>query len=254
MQDTVVERLLSDLGRVIAHRGASGEAPENTLEAMRLAASQGARWLEVDAMVTADGRAVLHHDNHLDRCTNGSGYLLAHSYDQVAKLDAGSWFAPQYSGARIPTVEALLDLVDELSLGLNVELKPVSGWEEPTAEIVCATLRQNWQQRTPLLLSSFSQESLKVARRMLPNVARGYVANVVPPNWPERMDVADCASLHCHHYQLLTASTAAAVKAAGKVLLCFTVNHADDAARLMSWGVDAVFSDYPARIIERVGA
>ena len=250
---TVSDDLLSDLPRVIAHRGASGEAPENTLAAVRLAAQQGARWVEVDVMVSADGRVVLHHDNWLDRCTDGSGWLLAKDYAELSVLDAGGWFGARYAGEPLATLEQLWELVERLGLGLNIEIKPVSGWEEPTAEAVCECLRRLRPERVPLLISSFSLDSLRIAMTRLPEIPRGYLASVVPPNWQERMRLADCISMHCHHYQVLDQDTAAAVKDAGKVLLCFTVNEVADAQRLMSWGVDSVISDYPGRIIAAIG-
>lgn len=242
------------LGRVIAHRGASGSAPENTLAAVRKAAELGCTWVEVDVMVTADQQAVVHHDDELDRCTNGHGAVLAKRYSEIAALDAGSWFAPQFVGQRVPTLEQLVDAVLELGLGLNLEIKPTSGWEVPTSEIIMRTLEKIWPAQAPLLISSFSLEALRVARNHAPATPRGYVTDAIPPDWRQRLASAECVSLHCHYHKLLTRELAHEIKGEGMHLLCFTVNSLQDARRLLDWGVDALFSDFPERLIPSLSA
>lgn len=241
---------LAETPKVLAHRGASASAPENTLAAVRLAAGQGAGWVEVDVAVTADGTAVIHHDDRLERCTSGSGWLLAHRYEELSVLDAGSWFAPEFAAERIPTLEALLALAVELDIGLNLEIKPLSGWEEPTAAAMIETLKKWWRERCPLLISSFSPISLRVVRERLANVPRAYNAMVVPPDWEQRLEYAGCIGIHCHGEAQLDPGTVASVKSTGKRMLCFTVNDAAQARRLLGWGVDGVITDHPGRMIQ----
>ncbi len=95
---------------VIGHRGASDEAPENTLPAFRRALELGADGFEFDVQLTADGQPVVIHDAVLDRTTTGSGPVAAASSDQIRALDAGGWFAPAFTGERVPTLEAVLAL------------------------------------------------------------------------------------------------------------------------------------------------
>ena len=234
---------------VIAHRGASGEAPENTLAAVRLAAEQGATWVEVDTMVTRDGHAVIHHDDELGRCNDGRGWVLGRDLADLARLDAGSWFAPHHAGERIPTLDALIQTVLDLDLGLNLEIKATYGWEEPTVDATVAVLRRLWPADRPLIVSSFSERVLRHTAAALPSVALGYNVTAIPRNWDERLQTLGAASLHCHYQATLTPVVAAAIKRAGYGLLCFTVNRPVDARRVLGWGADGVFTDYPGRLL-----
>ncbi len=96
--------LAASLTSVIAHRGASGNAPENTIASLRAAAQLGARWVEVDAKLTADDEVILFHDDILDRTTNSKG-LVAETYSQkIKQLDAGGWFSSKFLGEKIPSL------------------------------------------------------------------------------------------------------------------------------------------------------
>ena len=93
---------------VIAHRGASSYAPENTLAAFDLALAMGARHLELDVHLSSDGHVVVIHDDTVDRTTNGSGTVTGHTLAALQELDAGSWFGAAFAGARIPTLDEVL--------------------------------------------------------------------------------------------------------------------------------------------------
>ena len=122
--------------KVIGHRGAAENAPENTLESFRAAAAEGARWVEFDAKLTADNAVIILHDDDLDRTTNGKGPAKLNTLAELKALDAGSWFKPGlqpgFAGARIPTLAETLRLLGELDLSANVELKPCPGDRKST--------------------------------------------------------------------------------------------------------------------------
>ena len=111
-------------GRIVAHRGASRAAPENTLAAIRLASRQGARWLEFDTSLLGDATPVLHHDATLDRCTGATGPLDRLAAADLAGIDAGGWFGAQFAGEPLATLAQALDLFEELGLSANLEMKP----------------------------------------------------------------------------------------------------------------------------------
>src|SRR5208282_360917 len=94
---------------LIAHRGASGHAPENTLAAFRKAVALGVTFIETDLQVTRDTHLVAIHDDTVNRTTNGHGAVHSLSLDEIRKLDAGSWFGSEFAGERVPTIEELLD-------------------------------------------------------------------------------------------------------------------------------------------------
>ena len=112
---------------VIAHRGASAEAPENTLPAFQLAAEQGADWFELDCQLSADDEVVVIHDATLERTTDGTGRVADHTLAELRALDAGSWFDPRFAGTPIPTLAEALELTPgRHRIGAYVEIKSVA--------------------------------------------------------------------------------------------------------------------------------
>jgi len=127
---------------IIAHRGLSSRAPENTSSAMVLAAEAGMRWVELDVAPAADNQLIIFHDEHLERCTDGFGRLAEQTLEQLQMLDAGSWFAPQYQGEQLLPLASMLTLLQQLRLGLNLEIKSHRAEPQAIAAAVIATLRQ----------------------------------------------------------------------------------------------------------------
>ncbi|MGE0714029.1 MAG: glycerophosphodiester phosphodiesterase [Alphaproteobacteria bacterium] len=237
------------LPRVVGHRGAAASAPENTLAGLRRAHALGAGWVEVDAKLTADGVVVLMHDDTLDRTTTGTGAVAATPAAALAGIDAGVRFAPAFAGEAVPTLEAALDLVLALGLGINVEIKPCAGREAETATATCAVIRRCWPaDRPPPLLSSFAEASLAAAREAAPELPRGLLVGAPPPDWRARVKALGCATFHCSHRQLDHAAVAA-VRGAGYPMLVYTVNEAERARTLYAWGVDCICSDRPEAIL-----
>lgn len=241
-----------EISPVIAHRGASADAPENTRAAIELAARQGARWAEVDVTISADGIAVIHHDADLKRCSNGDGLVIQKRLAELKQLDAGSWFSEHYQGEKILTLTELLLLANQLELGLNLEIKPTIGREPETVWAIYQTLQQvSFEQ--PLLFSSFSLHALQSARRHMPHITRALNVEAIPADWQHRLEEADCAGLHFAK-EFFDAAQVRAIRAAGYHMLVFTVNDADTAQRLLQAGVDGVFTDLPQSLQQALAA
>src|SRR4051812_12310951 len=115
--------------RVIAHRGHKVGAPEQTMAAYRLAVDLGASMLEVDLRFSRDGVPVLMHDRTVDRTTDGKGPVAALDWAELSQLDAGRWFDPRFAGERVPSLDALFALADELDIDLCIEAKGEAGAE-----------------------------------------------------------------------------------------------------------------------------
>lgn len=238
-----------DLPKVIGHRGAAAVAPENTLVGLRAAAAAGVRVVEFDVKLTADGRCVLFHDGRLERTTNGHGRVAETTFAEMARLDAGSWFAAAFAGERVPSLEAALALVAELDLFPALEIKPCAGRETVTAEAVMGVVAACWPKDRPLpLITSFKPESLAVARALAPAWPRGLNMHTLIPAWRRRVDELGCAFLSCNH-RYLRRRQAAAVVASGVPLLAFTVNNPARAETLRDWGVSTLITDAPDRIL-----
>jgi glycerophosphoryl diester phosphodiesterase len=238
-----------NIPRIIAHRGASAVAPENTLAAFRAAAAAGARWVEFDASLTRDGRPVVFHDDRLERTSDGAGLLAETTFEVLKHLDAGSWFAPAFAGEMIPTLEEALETLAELRLGFNMEIKPDRGREAETAHaaLVAATAMWPVDAATPLV-SSFSRISVAVARDEAPQWPRSFLFDRRPEDWRAlgtELKVAGFGANQAH----LDAVQVRDIKDAGYKLTAYTVNDLERARTLFDWGVDAVFSDTPGTMV-----
>jgi glycerophosphoryl diester phosphodiesterase len=233
---------------VIGHRGACGHAPENTIASFQKAIKFGVRAIEIDVMVSKDNQPVICHDTSVTRCTDGNGPVLLKTLDEIRALDAGSWFSETYKGQQIPTLAEALDFSKINNLLVNLEIKPTHGWQVPTAEKVCADLPALLSDNQQILISSFNEDCLAVASKLLPNHPIGFLTDILPPDWLRRLKAVNAASFHCHH-TFATAENIKAVKSEGYKYLVYTVNDPDDAKRLLDWGVDAVITDYPDRML-----
>lgn len=233
--------------RLIAHRGGGKAAPENTLAALAVGRRAGFLGVEVDAMLSRDRTPYLLHDPDLGRTTNGQGTLATTGDEEVARLDGGAWFSPQFAGEPVPTLVQALDRCRSLGLWINVEIKPAPGWEEETGEVVAATLG-DWLARQPEgpvpppLLSSFSPLALEAARRVTPACARAWLVGQVPEDWADRALALGVVALHCQG-ESLGSNQARAIKTAGLGLACYTVNGGEQARALLAQGVDALITD-----------
>lgn len=237
---------------VIAHRGASASAPENTLSACRLALEQGATWMEVDVNISSDGTLFLHHDDGLNRCTDGSGYLVGETAQALRQLDAGSWFSSAFAGEPLALLDELVELLAANNAGLNLEVKPTPGWEYPLVEALSRVVREKWPENVPLLISSFSPLALEELRRQLPHACLGLLVSAIPRDWPAWMERFDCNTFHCAA-PFVTAELCAEARERKIPVLCYTVNDVDRAHELFSLGVTSIFSDEAEKMVREFG-
>jgi glycerophosphoryl diester phosphodiesterase len=243
-----METIDARLPKVIAHRGASAAAPENTLAAIRLAAAEGATWIEVDVKLSRDGACILMHDDLLGRTTNGRGEVAHYDLDELKRLDAGSWFARRFAGEPIPTLAEAIDLCIALDLDINLEIKPCPGRQHETAIAVVDALRAHWPKHRPWpLLSSFAPASLEEARLHAPEIPRGLLIGRPTRRAIDMLDRLECATLHCDAKRASKDLVRTLAKD-GRPLLCYTVNDPIRARRLLDMGVASIITDRPAAI------
>ena len=234
------------LGRVIAHRGASGDAPENTISALELAVAQGARSVEIDVSISADQVPYVHHDHKLERCTSGSGLLCEHSASDLDRLTAGgNWQG--FDNEPLPRLEAVVRLLIKHQTGLNLEIKPYKGLEIQTVEAICTMLNDTWPSELPIIISSFKHDCLAMSRKCSPAIARAPLVGAIPDKWLALMQQYDAQNLHCDQ-KSLDPGLAREVVDAGYGLYCYTVNDSERAQTLYNHGVHGVFTDYPRQL------
>jgi len=230
---------------VIGHRGAAGLAPENTLISLRRARLEGARWVEFDVMLSADGVPILFHDDTLERTTSGRGAVARQAFEHIRKLEAGAWFGASYAGTRVPTfAEAIQTLATE-GLGANVEIKPYPGLERETATAACQLIADAWPSSVPEpVISSFDPLAMAVARDRLPAIERAMLFGKLPKNWKDVIAELDCRAVHASNRHVSEALVDE-VAAVGLPLRVYTVNDPERAETLRKWGISSVFTDRP---------
>lgn len=231
---------------VIAHRGASHEAPENTLAAFLLAEAQGADGIELDVMSCAGGDLVVIHDDAVDRTTDASGSVRNLPLTEIKRLDAGSWFDRAYKGEPVPTLEEVFETIDR-ETWINIELKNYKTPFDNLAEQVAETVRKH-ERQARVFFSSFNPFNARKISRTLPEAPFGLLT--VPgmtASWLLRLAslIWPYAALHPHYSDVNPALLAHAHRS-GRPVFAYTVNAAEDIRRLAEIGLDGVITDVPA--------
>jgi glycerophosphoryl diester phosphodiesterase len=229
---------------VIAHRGASGTCPENTLPAFRRAVELGVPMVELDVQLTRDGHPVVIHDSTLERTTSGYGAVRRRTLAEIAALDAGRWFAPAFAGTRVPT---LGDVLATIPIRINVELKAIGGdgLEHRALQAV-----EEAGALGRVVFSSFDPSTLERLRALSGEAELAVL-------WSGRSirkalghaDRVGARSVHLRNGAWAPAAIATG-HAAGRAVRVWTVNAPADFVRLTDAGADGVFTDHPERFLQ----
>jgi glycerophosphoryl diester phosphodiesterase len=236
--------------KVYAHRGASGYAPENTMAAFKKAVELGSHGIECDVQMTKDGKLVVTHDEMIDRTTDGKGFIKDITFEELTKLDAGSWFDKEFCGQRVPLLTELLQLIKETGLLLNIEIKSgiviYPGIEEKVLEEVEAYGIQD-----KVIISSFNHYSINRIKQLAPSVKTGilYMEGIFEP-W-NYMKTVGCECAH-PFYMALKPEIAGEIKKRGFLINVFTVNDPEHGASMAAMGVDGIITNYPDKILKIV--
>lgn len=229
---------------IYAHRGASGDAPENTMAAFHLAARQGAQGIELDIQMTLDGQLVCIHDETLERTTTGTGFVACHTYEELKRFDASYTF-PDYRGEPVPLLSEVLDFLVQGSMELNIELKnnlvPYEGMEQKAIRLV-----RDYGMVRRVTFSSFNHYSVAKLAGMAPDIATGilYDSNLYEP-WNYAASVG-AAALH-PAFHTVSKDIVDGAHRAGMKVRPYTLNKEADLRLMLELGVDAVITNYPAR-------
>lgn len=253
---------------VVAHRGASGYAPENTLEAVDRAHALGAQWVENDVQRTRDGQLVVLHDTELKRTTDVEQVFPDRApwrvgdftAAEIARLDAGGWKGPAHRGARIPTLERYLERIEDNHQSLLMEIKSPELYPGIEGDILKELGRRGWLDRDHLahrlVIQSFSAHSVQTVHRLRPDVKTGFLGKPPVAALPRYAAFAD--QINPDH-ATLTPQYVKAVHALrgahGRPLETYvwTVDDAATARLVTGWGVDGVISNYPDVVGAAIG-
>src|SRR3990170_1910122 len=228
---------------VIAHRGASAVAPENTLPAFEQAAALGAEAVELDAKRTLDGEVVAFHDRTLHRTTGGEGSVGSRSLRDLRRLDAGAWKSDAFRGTPIPTLGEVLETVGRRLL-VNVELSDYWGVQARLVERVVEIVRAH-RMTGRVLFSSFDSGALAVARQLAPEIPRGHLFGPTPLAYRDLLRRrVPVAALHPHESRVRRDRIEAAHRS-GRRVHVYTVLQEERMRTFWAWGVDGLITDLP---------
>ncbi len=233
---------------VIAHRGASGHAPENTLAAFKKAVALGATFIETDLHLSRDAHFVAIHDATANRTTNGQGAVHDLTLAELRRLDAGSWFGSEFAGERIPILEELLEFSKKNDVVFYMELKPDGTWGGEHALV--GALRESGEIPRTVVIC-FDPAVVLNLRKIEPTLMTGLLYDGQVEN-PIDKAVEIGARQLVVRGDLVTPAMIAQAQKKDLQVVCWTVNHPAHMRMLMAAGVDGIMSDYPDRLVAAV--
>ncbi|NYH54055.1 MULTISPECIES: glycerophosphodiester phosphodiesterase family protein [Nocardiopsis] len=250
---------------VVAHRGASGHAPENTLVALDTAHELGAEAVEVDVQRTRDGVLVLVHDTTLERTTdvedvfpdrspyNVGDFTMA----EIRELDAGSWFDSSFEGEEVPTFAEALDRMEKLDLDLFLEVKSPELYPGVEKEIAAefggrdGWLKDGSSRGTPrLVVQSFDWESVRRSKELMPSVPHALLGRVPESRIPD----FTWAQMINPNHTTIDSAYVERVHDAGLEIMPYTINERSRMDAVLKWRVDGFITDFPEIGLKAVAA
>ena len=228
----------------IAHRGASGRAPENTLAAFKKALEIGVDAVELDLHGTADGEIVVIHDSTLDRTTDLHGHINETPLATIQSADAGGWFDAEFAGEPVPTLTEALACIGKETIAV-LEIK-----DPLIAEAVVATIHETGTLNFTVVIS-FHTGVLQTIRTLEPRIATGWLignqdGNISPVRLCQQLGELGSSLLNVNH-ELITAEFAYEIRRRGIALWCWTVDDIARMGEMQTFGVQGITSNYPER-------
>ncbi len=225
---------------IVAHRGNSELAPENTEAAILKAIEQGIKHIEIDIQRTSDNILVLMHDNNIERTTDGVGLISEMTWEEVSSLDAGSYFSSEFAGEGVPTLNSILELVVERDIKLYVEVKNPEIYPGIENQIIAAV--KKYQARDQVVIISFDLEWLEVVQKSEENIDFGQISLGLG----KTSRLPEAATVHVHWASVIIDPTL--VKRAhdrGYQVIVWTVNDLPKMKVMLLLGVDGITTNSP---------
>ncbi|GAB2537697.1 glycerophosphodiester phosphodiesterase family protein [Gracilibacillus alcaliphilus] len=238
---------------IIAHRGASGYAPENTLAAFQKAVESGATGIELDVRLTKDQVPVICHDPTIKRTSNGTAAIHQSSLAELKQYDFGAWYDSEFVGEKIPTVEETLKLLKDKDVDINIEIKngPVM---QPGIEKVLVDLIDKYDMQDRILISSFDHHCLKRVAILDETIRIGFILHM---NLLHVFDYLKNSgvktySIHPNYFYVTDEMIEKARKHKVKVYP-YTVNDKELGRKYLEQGVDGLITNKPLLFQQLVG-
>ncbi|MCC9089014.1 MULTISPECIES: glycerophosphodiester phosphodiesterase [Bacillus] len=229
---------------IIAHRGSSSAAPENTIAAFDLAVQQGADYIELDVQLTLDQHVAVIHDDTIDRTTDGSGLVKSYTLDQLKKLDAGSWFDERFANERIPTLQEILERYRQ-RIGILIEIKQPKrqiGIEKAVVDII-----NRFTYSRHIMVQSFDDNALQRVKAYAPSLRTAFIIKPSALKLAKRKlavysSFADCLNMK---KTMINRWWIDRIHSFGMDVFIWTVKDQKTANRIKKYPIDGVVTDHP---------
>lgn len=231
--------------KVMAHRGASTEAPENTMAAFQKAIDDMADYIELDVQFTNNGEVIVMHDSNAYRTTGVDANIVNMTYKEVKTLDAGSWFSDEYVGENVPSLKEVLELTQG-KIKLNIELKPADNGTALAKNTV--RIIEKYNMVNDCVITSFSESALKAVKTYNQEIKVGYILSAAYGDFYDMKNV-DFFSVNA---AFLSKRTIDAIHNSGKRVYAWTVNNKESIKNLTNKGVDGIITDNPVLARETI--
>lgn len=235
---------------VIAHRGFSGTAPENTLIAFKKALDLGVDMIELDVHLSKDAEVVVIHDETLNRTTNGKGKVAEYTLKELKQLDAGSFLSPQFSGERIPTLREVLQIVKG-RIPLAIELKKGDMGRYTIIDLADRAFQEieKMGMLNQVIFASFELSAIERIQERNPHIP---VALNFGKEWnfPEEMTGGKSISVLSCRARVLNPYNISTAHKQGIKVLAWTLNTEEEMEQFLRLGVDGIITNYPDRLIK----
>lgn len=232
---------------IVAHRGWSGVAPENTMAAFRLAiADPRISWIELDVQLSKDGVPVVIHDYKLRRTTGHTGAVKEYTFEQLSKLDNGSWFSPEFRSERIPKLEQVMKECKG-RVHLNIELKTKDNLY-PGLELAVINLVKAYSMEENVVITSFDTHALKTTKLLAPSIRTGLITSIVPITIRDQLRILG-ADLLSMDYRIVEPAFIHSMMESGYDVMVWTVNERLAIEQIVSIHPNLwICTNYPDRV------
>jgi glycerophosphoryl diester phosphodiesterase len=231
--------------KIVAHRGNSSAAPENTMAAFKSALDAGIRLVELDVHLSGDGQVIVMHDADVRRTTNGSGSLGNMTLAEIKELDAGTWFSPQFAGEKVPTLREVLNLIRGRA-GVYIEIKDE---DKILADKVLKLLADTGMSENAVIIS-FIEKSLARVKELAPEQITSLLS--CNPDIIERAIELNTDGISPAH-GIVDRQFVEKAHKAGFFVAVWTVDEPEDLQRMLEAGVDTITSNKPETIKALLG-
>ncbi|PCJ89096.1 MAG: glycerophosphodiester phosphodiesterase [Flavobacteriales bacterium] len=244
---------------VIAHRGASGSAPENTLASIKKAMETGANMIEIDVHLSKDDTVVLMHDSKVDRTTNGTGKVQELTLEELKKLDAGSWFNEKFSSEKIPTLEEVLKAINgkcKLLIEVKGKSKTYQGIEKQIVDLINKYNAKNWcivqSFHTPYIENTYRLDSAIEVHKLIISPLRLFPFIYMDDGlrFGSIKKFTYAKSINPNH-KAVSKKFIKKIHSQNQTVFCWTVNEKETAKKLIALGVDGIITNYPEKFLKK---